>query len=101
MFGAEGDYEEEQLNVADTNFDCDPSIASNNLTETILRVSEDYPLVGFHGTTDGEKLISLGLIWFDSGSDNCIQPMTPEDQQFILENMSEDDIYDMLSTMDQ
>ena len=32
----------------------------------VMYAEDDYPIVGFHGRTENEKLADLGVIWLDS-----------------------------------
>lgn len=41
------------------------------ITETMIRLPEQTPLVGLHGLADGQGLMSLGLIMVDTQDHNC------------------------------
>jgi len=45
------------------------------IRETTLLLPEETPLVGFHGTSNSEKLSSLGLILADTESPQCQKPL--------------------------
>jgi len=41
--------------------------------ETMVRIPEETPLVGFHGRSDGTMLNSLGLIFFNAKEPACLK----------------------------
>jgi hypothetical protein len=49
--------------------DCQTEL--KGITETSLRLTEEAPLVGFHGMVDGSGIVSLGLILLDTEDEVC------------------------------
>lgn len=41
------------------------------MSETEIRLTDDTPLVGFHGMGDGMGMTSLGLILLDASESVC------------------------------
>ena len=57
----------------DTDENCSPE--ELGIEETIVRLPEETPLVGFHGYSDGIALNSLGLILVNARDPVCQQPV--------------------------
>ena len=53
--------------------DCDPK-SNSNIKENVIRLTDEAPLVGFHGMSDPNGLVSLGLILLDNLDPVCQQP---------------------------
>ena len=48
----------------------------DGIKETIVRLPEETPLVGFHGRSDGDILESLGLILLNASDPVCQTPLS-------------------------
>lgn len=48
----------------------------DGIKETIVRLPEETPLVGFHGRSDGDILESLGLILLNANDPVCQTPLS-------------------------
>ena len=59
----------EQIHLAKNTEDCMGEYA--DIEETMIRLTEEAPLVGFHGMADFEGLVSLGLILLDNLDPVC------------------------------
>lgn len=43
----------------------------SGINETVIRLTPEAPLIGFHGTTDSHGLNQLGLILLDATDPTC------------------------------
>ena len=60
--------------------------AIDNVDNAFILVSEvDYPIVGFHGRTQNDKLTDLGVIWLDANNENCQKRLPLDVQQKMME----------------
>ena len=57
--------------------DCKPGMAG--IEEISMRMTEETPLVGFHGRVDSYGLRSLGVIMLDTMSPSCFHSLISSD----------------------
>jgi hypothetical protein len=44
-----------------------------NLAKTVLAITPENPIVGFHGSVNETNIVNLGIIWLDTSNSNCKQ----------------------------
>lgn len=58
----------------------------NNMDHAfVLYAEEDYPIVGFHGRTENDRLVDLGVIWLDAKNEDCQERLPLEVQKKMME----------------
>ena len=85
-----------ELNANYSN-DCYPGSPDPDITATTLAITQDYPLVGLHGSLDDGGIGSLGLIWLDADNPDCQRTLSHAEVQS-LQNQSAVDAFKALST---